>query len=265
MTTRMDERVSRLESAYERVATKEDLADVRGDLAGMESRMATKEDLADVRGDLADLESRMATKEDLADVRGDLAGMESRMATKEDLVDVRGDLAGMESRMATKEDLADLESRMATKTELNQLRTDVAPLKAAHARNVAVEQADFIAEDMGFELVRILNRRDIKRLVSGQNTSDISRADLRSFRLADLIMEVADGRDRLSYVAVEISFTADMRDTTRAIRNAEFLSRFTGRQARAAIAGVRRDNEIAGVESSRVFWYELEKSSLEVE
>lgn len=218
MTSAMEERVSRLESVYDRVATKQDLAEV-----------ATKEDLGELRAEY---------KEGLAE---------------------------LESRMATKEGLAELESRMATKEELNQLRNDVSPLKAAHARNAAIEQADFIAEDMGFELRRVLNRQDIKELIRGQDVSDISRADLRSFRLADLIMEVVDGQGQLSYVAAEISFTADSRDTTRATRNAEFLNRFTGWPTRAAIAGIRRDNEIVGIESSQVFWYELDKSSLEVE
>lgn len=168
-------------------------------------------------------------------------------------------------RVSTKADLEDMESRMTAKDELNRLRDDVAPLKAAHARNAAIEQAEFIAEDMGFELVRILNHQDIRQLLRGQDISDISRADIRSFRLADLIMSVVDERGQLYYVATEISFTVDGRDTTRAIRNAEFLNRFTGWPARAAVAGVRRDNEIVGIESSRVFWYELDKSNLEVE
>lgn len=181
-----------------------------------------------------------------------LESVYDRGSTKDDLEEFRAE---------TKAEMA----KLATTDELNRLRSDVAPLKAAHARNAAVEQADFIAEDMGFELRRVLNRQDIKRLINGRDVSDISRADLRSFRLADLIMEVVDDTGQCSYVAVEISFTADSRDTTRAIRNAEFLSRFSGWPARAAIAGIRRDNEIVGVESSLVYWYELDKSNLEID
>ncbi len=203
MASTVEERVSRLESVYDRVATKYDLEELKA---------ANKADLG---------EFRVETKAEMA--------------------------------------------KLATKNEVNRLRSDIAPLKAAHARNAAMEQADFIAEDMGFELRRVLSRQDIKWLLKGQDVSDISRAAIRSFRLADLIMEVVDERGQCSYIAAEISFTADSRDTTRAIRNAEFLSRFTGWPARAAIAGVRRDNEIVGVESSLVYWYELDKASLEVE
>ncbi len=158
-----------------------------------------------------------------------------------------------------------MESCMVTKDELNCMRGLERSYVGVSVRNAAIEQADFIAEDMGFELVRILNHQDIRQLLRGQDISDISRADIRSFRLADLIMSVVDERGQLYYVATEISFTVDGRDTTRAIRNAEFLNRFTGWPTRAAVAGVRRDNEIVGIESSRVFWYELDKSNLEVE
>jgi hypothetical protein len=50
----MEERVSYLEGAYEHVATKADIADLRGEL---------KADIADLRGEL---------KADIADLRGEL-------------------------------------------------------------------------------------------------------------------------------------------------------------------------------------------------
>ena len=110
-----------------------------------------------------------------------LESVYDRVATKDDLEELRAE---------TKAEMA----KLATKNEVNRLRSDIAPLKAAHARNAAVEQADFIAEDMGFELRRVLSRQDIKWLLKGQDVSDISRAAIRSFRLADLIMEVVDER-----------------------------------------------------------------------
>lgn len=212
----LESRVSRLEDAYENLATKEDLAD---------------------------LESRMATKEDLAD-------LESRMATKEDL-----------ERFATKEDLEPL----ATKNEVNQLRVDFGPIKAAYVSDKAKSEALFIAQDMGFDYVRTLNPVDIFALTKGKDLSGISRGDLRSFHRADLIMQVTDLGGQESYIAVEMSYTADERDTTRAVRNAEYLERFTGRPARAAVAGLRRDRKIEDIEPDEVFWYELPESIMEVE
>ena len=225
----LESRVSRLEDAFENVATKDDLA-------GIEERMATKDDL-----------ERFATKEDLAD-------LEKRMASKDDLAD-------LEKRMASKEDL----KALATKNEVEQLRIDIGPLKAAHVRNETIIEAPFIAGDMGFRLERILESQEKMELSNGQDVSDISRDDLRSFQRADLIMRVTSPEGQEAYIAVEISYTVDERDTTRAIRNATYIARFTGRPARAAVAGLRRDRRIENMDTAEVFWYELPASIVEVE
>ncbi len=221
----LESRVSRLEDAYDNLATKEDLAD-------LETRMATKEDLAN-------LETRMATKEDL-----------EQLATKSEV-----------EQLATKSEV----EQLATKSEVEQLRVDIGPLKAAHARNEATMETPLIAQDMGFKLARVLELQERMELTAGQDLSDISRGDLRSFHRADLIMQVTDPQGQESYIAVEISYTADHRDTTRAIRNAEYLERFTGCPARAAIAGLRRDRRIEDIESDDVFWYELPDTIIEVD
>ena len=70
----------------------------------------------------------------------------------------------------------------------------------------------------------------------------------------------------MNTIAVEISFTANGIDTTRAVRNARFLTRFTGKRSYAAIAGLNRDNRIQGsVKSGEVFWHQLEPELLEAE
>ena len=67
-------------------------------------------------------------------------------------------------------------------------------------------------------------------------------------------------------MAVEISFTANGRDTTRAVRNAGFLTGFTGKRSLAAVAGLRRDDRIdESIESGEVFWHQLDPSDLEAE
>ena len=149
---------------------------------------------------------------------------------------------------------------------MDRLTDDVGVLKGAHARSVAVQQADMIAEDMGLSLVRVLSRDDLRALTPSQGVADIPAGRLRSFRLADLVMEAAGPDGETSFVAVEISFTVNGRDTARAVRNAGFLGRFTGRPARAAVAGRRLDERIRDrLEPDGVFWYELSPESLDVE
>ena len=149
---------------------------------------------------------------------------------------------------------------------ISALRDDIAPLKGAHARNAALREAGLIADAMGFTLVRTLTPEQIRTLSQSQSTADIPANDLRSFRRADLIMEVTGREGETCYVAVEISFTANGRDTTRAVRNAGFLTRFTGKRSAAAVAGLRRDDRIdESIESGEVFWYQLDPSDLGAE
>ena len=163
--------------------------------------------------------------------------------------------------------LGNVEQRLGNvETAVKSLRDDLAPLKGTHARNAALREADLIAEELGFTLVRTLNQQDIKALVQSQNTADIPTNELRSFRRADLIMEATNRAGETCYLAVEVSFTANGRDTTRAVRNAGFLSRFTGRRCRAVVAGLHRDNRIqTSIESGAVSWYQLDPQALEAE
>ena len=182
-----------------------------------------------------------------------------RIEGRLDAVDDR--LGGVEERLDRGDErMGRIEGR------LDRLTDDVGILKGAHARSTALRQADMIAEDMGLTLVRVLSRDDLRTLTPSQGVADIPARHLRSFRLADLVMEAANPDGETSFVAVEISFTVNGRDTARAARNADFLSRFTGRPARAAVAGARLDERIRDrLESEGVFWYELSPESLDVE
>ena len=144
----------------------------------------------------------------------------------------------------------------------DRLESDIGPIKAAHARNAAVREADLIAEESGLAFIRTLSDAEIRDLVQSSDTAGISVNDLRSFRLADLILEAHDSSGESCYLAAEISFTANGRDTARAIRNAGLLARFTGRRAHSAVAGLRHDDRI---EAGEVAWYELDAHALEMD
>ena len=149
---------------------------------------------------------------------------------------------------------------------IQKLRNEIAPIKAAHARNAAIEDAVAIAGDLGLRQAKTLTREELWEISESADTSDISTSDLRSFRRADLILEAADKNGESCFIAVEVSFTANGRDTHRAIRNANFLKRFTGSRSIAAVAGLYRDNRIdEALESGSVYWHQLDLEQLEVE
>ena len=232
----------------------------------------------------------IATVEDLVRVLDEhpqwLEALRTRLLTRE-LLALPQTLADFVA--ATDRRFAEIDRRFAEvdrrfdvlERQMGRLRTDVAPIKAAHARNAAMNEADLIAEELGLSLVGILDQAELRSLARSADTAGISKHDLRSFRAADLVLRVADpaaadpaaahpaaadpaGTER--YVAVEVSYTANGRDTERARRNARFLTRFTGCRASAVVAALRMDERIRPiVESGEVAWYRLPAEALEVD
>ena len=149
---------------------------------------------------------------------------------------------------------------------VQSLQDDVGTLKGAHARSAALREAPFIADNMGLRWVKDLTPVDLWALTD-RAPADTPANELNSFRRADLIVEAKNlDSGEPCYIAVEISFTANGRDTTRALRNAAFLTQFTGRRSYPAIASLRRDHRIeALIESGEVFWYQLDREVLEAE
>ena len=130
---------------------------------------------------------------------------------------------------------------------------------SGYAESKVVRQADIIADEIGLTWVRNLTYEEIKELVQRSDTSGMTPDDIRSFRTADVIMESRDEDGGTHYIPVEISFTADVRDTSRALRNARFMTRFTGSPAHPTVAGLRKDKEILELfESGTVHWYQLD-------
>ena len=137
---------------------------------------------------------------------------------------------------------------------LNRIEGDMSGLKGDYARTRAIQDARGIAEDRGLEYVRTLTNDDLNGMARGNLDRDV----LRSFRNADLVIEATYGT-ATRFIAMEISYTADQRDCSRATRNAELITRFTGEPALPVIASVRNDQAAAAaVESGAVYWHPLE-------
>ena len=153
-----------------------------------------------------------------------------------------------------------------TDRHFQRIEDTLSYLKGAHARNAAIEDSPDIARSMGRRQVRNLTRSDLWEIIDAADVSDIPANVLASFRRADLIMEATDPDGETGYIAMEISFTVDDRDVVRAVRNAAFLTRFTGRPAHAAVAGINRDDRIEErLASGEVFWHQIYDEDLAAE
>ena len=169
--------------------------------------------------------------------------------------------------MSIQEDVSTLKGDVGIlKIRVKSIQDDLGPLKGSHARDAALREASILAEDMGFQRAKTLTQDDLGALLARADTSGIPTNELRSFRRADLIIEATDPNGATCYIAVEISFTVNGRDTTRARRNAAFLTKFTGDRSYPAVAGLRRDDRIQGlIDDAEVFWYQLDPEVLEAE
>ena len=146
-------------------------------------------------------------------------------------------------------------------------------MRGLFASQKVVREAALITNRMGLRAVGTLEPQDILDMWElGEAkglTNNISKDDEDSFKIADLTMVARTGDGAWCYVSVEISYTVDERDTTRAIRNAEYITNFTETPCYAAVAGVSKDNRIDGYltdmpqpysseQETRVFWSEHE-------
>ena len=189
------------------------------------------------------------------------AATEQTMAEHGRILNEHGQILNEHGRILTEH------SRILTEhgSAIKGLRDDIGPLKGGLARAAAINEAYLIAEDMGVSWVRTLTMPEIGALLRSAGSSAAPKNVRRSFLRADLIMEATGEDGEPCYVAVEVSFTANGRDTARAVRNAELLTRITGRPARAAVASFRLDDRIRPrIESGEVYWHELSDHLLEL-
>lgn len=182
---------------------------------------------------------------------------------------MENDIATLQERQARMENDITALKEGQTRLEEGQARIahDVSILKAAHARNGALRITRRIARITNCRQIRLLEGGEILDWLSAADTAGIPQNELDSFEDADIIIE-AERRDtsEIHYIAAEVSYTAGQRDVDRAIRNAAFLTRFTGQPAHAAVVGRRARTAIMPlIESGAVYWAELGPEDLETD
>ena len=151
--------------------------------------------------------------------------------------------------------------------DVAEIRRDVAPIKGAHARNGALRATRRMARTMGCRQVDVLDQDDLGDMADAGDTSGLEPTELRSFENADIVTRAADRETgQIRYLAIEASFTANPDDARRAVRNAEYLTRFTGYPATAMVASVRVNPQVQpDIDSGRVVWYEIESRLMDPE
>ena len=150
-----------------------------------------------------------------------------------------------------------------TEARMDRLEGDISVMKGGHARSRGIKAAPAIADDLGLEYVRTVPRAELVAVTRQLAGADITISDRRSFRDADLIIEAADGATTV-YVAVEISYMADRRDSDRAERNARYLAQHMNLPAHASVASVRNDRELQDlIDAGNIHWHQTAAHDLQ--
>ena len=118
------------------------------------------------------------------------------------------------------------------------LKSDVGGLKGWAAFTPAERRYELIAFEMNLEPVRLLSPGDIAKMTLAEAAQKFDQSELNSFRDCDLIIEARSQTEGECYIAVQVSFTVDHSDISRAIKHAEMVTRFTGKPAFPAVSGV---------------------------
>jgi DNA-binding transcriptional MerR regulator len=151
-------------------------------------------------------------------------------------------------------------------SDIQRIRDDVGMLKGNQARTATLREIGLLARALGLTIKKVLAPEEVASLAESSDTTDILPNDLNSFIRADFIIEASDSSRKPCYIAIEASFTINGRDTHRAMRNAGYLTRFTGDPSHAVVSGVHIDDRVIGLtQSGEVFWYQLDPRSFGVE
>ena len=150
------------------------------------------------------------------------------------------------------------ETNARVEKRLQGIANDIGMLKGNVAVRATRDNAERIVEQvLNLHPLSILSRSDLIAMLRPK-ASEIEQTWRNSFCQADLVMQCEADDGTVHYMAAEASYTADRRDTDRALRNAGLLARCTDAPAHAVVASVRNDHEVqALVDAGTVHWFQL--------
>lgn len=245
----------------------EENAKLRGEFA--EFRMEVREKFAELNARIGDADRRVdATNVRIDDMNARIDATNVRIdetnaridETNAELAKLRREFEDFKDEVNARFDR--IEARLDALTrDMKTVRNDVGSIKGWVARfEFDRDREDFIIEETGFESVEIVSRAERREMM--RTHGDIlgaTKGERRSFVRADALARVVDSEGRDAFLAVEVSYTVHWQDTSRAIRNAGFLTKITGLPAYAAVAGTRVNaRSQRTVDSGEVLFMEME-------
>ncbi len=135
------------------------LDNLESEVSDIKSTMATKEELA-------------AVKDDVAALKGEVGDIKATMATKDDLAAVKDDVA------ALKGEVGDIKAAMATKDDLAALKEEIAVNVVSLVSDNILPAMEAMEERLTGRIDELSDRMGTVELLSGQNYTDIVKLRL---------------------------------------------------------------------------------------
>ena len=229
-----------------------------------DSRVDSFSELIDSFSELIDA---VSARMDASDVRVD--GVIKLEAAAEGVIDVVNQgltewMTKLESFEGKVDGLQSMFEELGAK--FDGVRDDLGLVKGGHARSAMVNNLPRIAAEFGFQYIAAMPQTTVMEFASMARALGEEQSQVASFRNADMVMHVLDDKGQPAYVAIEASFTVDSNDINRAVRNAGYLTRFTGLPAFPAVAGVAVMPEAQEeVDTEKVFLYKISPRELQSE
>ena len=178
----------------------------------------------------------VAHAEWLSRLEGDASDLKTDVAElKVDVAELKTDVAELKKDVAVlKIDVAQL------KIDVAELKADVGWLKGHITPTVARRMLGKIADVTQCRRPRWLEEHEIIDISDDADTRCVPDNELESFRAIDLVMRGIDktsATGETQYVVIECSATVAANDVTRARRNADYLTRFTGVASQPVVIG----------------------------
>ena len=147
---------------------------------------------------------------------------------------------------------------------VNGIRQDLGEVRGGHARNVVLRNAVLVASSLDCQLISEVPQGIILGFSRVAAANNESPGDVKSFQRADLVLYVSDDQGHPRYLAVEASFTIAGHDIDRAVRNADYLTRYTGLHADPVVAGVQVLPEAQErIDRGEALLYQIERRDLQ--
>ncbi len=116
---------------------------------------------------------------------------------------------------------------------------------------------------LGLTEFHVLSHEETGSLANRLAECGVGESDRLSFAAADLIVEAhGEGRTK-HYIAAEISYTANLDDVRRAVRNAGYLRLLNGSDSHAAVIGCERTSDVENaVASGSIIWHYISNRAM---